>query len=95
MKRPEKLPKAEPWKPHDWDAATAYALRSLQTGTASPEQQMFALGWIIDACGTYDLEFRPDSERSSCFAAGKRWVGLQIIKLLNIPAAALHGNPHT
>jgi hypothetical protein len=82
-----------PWHPHDWDASDAYAVKALASGTASAAQQKRALAWIIQAAGTYDMEWR-ESDRASSFAGGKRHVGLQIVKLINLPAEAIKGNPH-
>lgn len=38
--------------------------------------------------GVRDLEFRPD-ERASTFASGKRFVGLQLVKPLTLPASVI------
>lgn len=47
--------------------------------------QQRALRWIIErAAGTYDQSFTPDSPRLTDFAEGRRFVGLQIVKLLKI-----------
>lgn len=61
------------------------AIKALATGTASEGQQRRALDWIINTlCGTYDLSYRPDSERNTAFAEGKRFVGLQLIKQIKL-----------
>lgn len=61
------------------------AIKGLAAGTASPEQQQRALKWIIEqACATYDLSYRPDSDRETAFAEGRRFVGLQLVKALKI-----------
>lgn len=90
--------KPRPGAPHapvPWDASIAYALRALATGTASEGQQKHAIHWIINqAAGTYDLSWR-ESDRETSFAEGRRFVGLQIVKLLNLPAEAIQGNPHS
>lgn len=73
--------------PSDYDLADAHALQQLLAGAASPEEQKRALEWIIkDACGVYDETFFPgeDGSRLTTFAEGKRHVGLQIVKLLNL-----------
>lgn len=58
----------------------------MNAGKASDGQQRLALKWIIERlCGTYDLSYRPDSERDTVFAEGKRRVGLQLIHELNRP----------
>ncbi len=78
------------WHPPEYDVADVHAVRALETGNANPDQQKRALGWIIrNGCGTYDLSFRPESDRETSFAEGRRFVGLMIVKLLNMPANVL------
>ena len=75
--------------PPEWDKADAAALQALQDGTATEHQQKRALDWIIrKAAATYDLSFSPEGERLTSFAEGRRFVGLQVVKLLaiNLPA---------
>lgn len=70
--------------PADWEAADAAAIQALAKGDASEVQQQRALNWIINkACGTYDEGYRPDPS-DHAYAAGRRGVGLQIVKLLKI-----------
>ncbi len=80
----------KPWKPCDYTPEVAYALKALQNGSAEPHQQQAALKWIIESAAmSYDLTYIPDSARDSDFAQGRRFVGLQIIKLLNISSKQL------
>ncbi len=69
------------------------ALQALQRGEAEPHQQKRVLQLLIyQYCGTYDLEFRPGGEegqRASVFAAGKRWVGLQLVTMLSVHTSSL------
>ena len=79
------LPANKPWAPADWEIADAYALQSLAQGKAPAHLQQRALKFIVEKlCGTYDLTYFPDSARDSDFAQGKRFPGLQIVKLLNL-----------
>ncbi len=91
MTRPKSstLQQPEPWKPHHWEPEDAYALRALQLGTATANQQQRALKWILECAGTYDQAYRPASSRDTDFACGMQHVGKQIVKLLNISIAAL------
>lgn len=88
MKRPiEGAPKADPVAAPDWDMADAGAFQALARGDAAPHLQKRALQWLIaQAAGTYDLSFRPgaDGDRATAFAEGRRFVGLQVVKLLNV-----------
>jgi hypothetical protein len=80
------LPVEEPAK---WDKPDAAALQALAAGTANAGQQQRALNWIIyEACGTYELDYRPDP-RDHAFVSGKRRVGLQIISLLKLKLGVL------
>jgi hypothetical protein len=77
------------WYPPAYEEADATALKALQFGEANPDQQKRALKWIIEnAANTYDLSFRPGGEegrRNTDFAEGRRFVGLEIVKLLKRP----------
>lgn len=63
----------------------AYAVKALAAGTANEGQQRVAWDFIMRLTGIRDLEFRPD-ERASIFASGKRFVGLQLVKPVSLPA---------
>ena len=85
-------PHPEPWKPPDWAPEDAHAVQAVMYGRASEEQQKRAMGYIVNAiCGTYDLSYRPLSDRDTAFAEGKRFVGLQMVKMAHINIAALRG----
>jgi hypothetical protein len=77
-----------PWLPAPYAIADAYAIKHLVDGTATPDEQKRALRWIVETlCATYDLSMRPDEaggDRATVFAEGKRFVGLQIVKLIKI-----------
>lgn len=78
----------QPWHPADYDEADAGALKALNAGNANEAQQKRALAYIINTlAGTYEETFYPE-ERNSAYAQGRRYVGLQIVKLLNLPASA-------
>ena len=82
-------PRDPAWKPVDYSEAVVLAFKSLATGTANDIQQKLALDWLITtAAGTYELSFRSDSdggERETAFAEGRRFVGLQVVKMVNMP----------
>jgi hypothetical protein len=82
MARP---PVGAPWVPPPWEDADVYAVKALAAGNASEGQQKRALDLIINRlCSTYDLSYRPASDRDTVFAEGKRFVGLQLVKMLKI-----------
>lgn len=75
--------------PPEYDLPDASALQALAKGEADKGQQQRALNWLVNqACGTYDLEYRTD-QRDHAFASGRRFVGLQIVKLLKLNVSAL------
>ena len=64
--------------------AVSLAFKCLEKGEASPDQQKLALDFLIKiGCRTYDSDWFLE-ERISCFAAGRRYVGQQIVELINI-----------
>ena len=89
MKKPA-LPDAAPWKPTPWEPADVAAIQALVRGDATADQQRRAIGYIINqVAGTYDLSYRPESDRDTAFAEGKRYVGLQIVKATKLNLAAI------
>lgn len=98
MPRP-KIPGAptfDPWKPAAWEPPDAAAIQALQRGDASADQQKRALTFIVNTlAATYDCSFRTgvDGDRVSAFAEGKRFVGLQIVKICNLNLSALRKQP--
>lgn len=77
-------------KPPEYDLAVASAFQSLQRGDASPHLQRIALAWLIErAAMTYDLSYSPDGERATSFAEGRRFVGLQVVKMLKLDVEKL------
>jgi len=86
-----KVEAPSPMIPHPWDLPDAKAFQMLAEGQATPEQQTRALKWLIEACGTYDEPFRPggsEGDRDTAYACGKRSIGLQVVKLVNINLSA-------
>lgn len=82
--------KNAPWFPPPYELADINAIRGLQAGTASSDQQQRALKWIIEnACATYELSYRPTNDRDTSFAEGRRFVGLQIVKALHMDTSIL------
>jgi hypothetical protein len=74
-----------PWEPPDYEKYEIACIQALAEGTAEPEQQKAALRLIVDKISlTYDMSYRPGSERDTAFAEGKRFVGNQIIRLTKL-----------
>jgi hypothetical protein len=77
---------------NDWESvmdanttsSVSLAFKSLEKGTASADQQKLLLDFLIRiGCRTYDTDWFPE-ERISCFAAGRRYVGQQIVRFINL-----------
>lgn len=72
-----------------YDRHIAWAVRAVQAGKATSEQQKLAWDWMMYVTAAtpefQDLSFRlgPDAERATSFAEGKRWVGSQLLKMCN------------
>lgn len=70
----------------------AYAVQALAAGSASPGQQQRVVKWLFEqAARVDDLSFRPgqDGDRATAFAEGRRFVGLQFAKLMNLKSEIL------
>jgi len=72
-------------QPAPWDKKHLFAVKAVAAGTATEHQQRLALQWIIEqAAGTYQTSFSPDNHSLTDFAEGRRFVGSQIVKLINL-----------
>lgn len=77
--------------PAEWTTADVAAFQALAQGKADEAQQKRALNWILyEASNVYDLEYRTES-RDHAFCSGRRFVGLQVIKMLKLNLATLTG----
>jgi hypothetical protein len=82
--------KREPWHPADYDEYDASAMQALARGEANDQQQRRALSWIVHrAAMADDQSFVPGQADVSAFIEGRRSVGNQIKKLINLDLAAL------
>lgn len=80
------------YEPAKWDVADVAAIQACMGGTATPEQQKRVLDWIVlRAAATDDVEYRQDA-RDHAFTSGRRFVGLQIRKLMAINTGAFSKN---
>ncbi len=101
-----KLQPWRPWRPVDVNVspvvgpgllnkADVLALKMCALGEATPEQQKRAIEAIIGRVACADeLSFRADDHggtRETDFSEGKRYVGLQLRKLISTPLDILTG----
>ena len=88
-------PKTAP--PHlrcEYDVPVVAAVQALSRGEATPDQQKQFLNWCINhAAGTYNQSFQEAGDRETVFAEGRRFVGLQLVKLLHLSTNALRKVP--
>ena len=69
--------------------AIATAIKALHAGNAEPRQQQMALDWIIRyASGKDEFQYYP-TDRDTVFSLGRRFVGEQIVGLINIDVGLL------
>lgn len=75
-----------PMRPADYDVHVIATVKAMVAGVATESQQKRFMEWIIqDVARVHDLSMftGPDGERLTSFAEGRRFVGLQVIKMLN------------
>ena len=78
--------------PPKWEIADVAAIQACYDGSATPEQQKRAIDWIVyQACCTDEVEYRPD-QREHVLASGRRFVGLQVRKLMGLNLSVLRDN---
>ncbi|HFE8995039.1 TPA: hypothetical protein ACGATL_000276 [Raoultella ornithinolytica] len=75
-----------PYEPYEWadNLPLVYALKAMHEGKATEEQQKLVLNGLMGITAYYDLSYRPGSERDTAFAEGKRFVGAQVVKMINL-----------
>lgn len=77
------------YAPAPWEIADVAAIQACVEGKATPEQQKRAIDWIVyRACCTDEVEYRPE-ERDHVLASGRRFVGLQIRKMMGLNLSVL------
>ena len=77
-----------PYLPASYELADASALQALARGEATPEQQKRALAWVMGkAAAVGEFEYRTDA-RDHAFASGRRFVGLQVQKMIALNVGA-------
>lgn len=80
----------DPARPASYDEADVAAIQAIATGSATAAQQQRALRWIVEAAAdAYGLSYRGGDAQATAFAEGKRFVGLQIVKLSKLRLDAL------
>ena len=80
----------QPTDPAVANLSQIQAMQAMHKGDASPEQQQKALKWILeDASKINDICFYAGDSNASAFAAGKRFVGMQILSLIDVNTAKL------
>lgn len=80
-------PPRESWAPPHYDEHDIGAIKALYAGRATEQQQRHALELIVGRmAGKDDLSWRPggvEGQRATDFAEGRRFVGLQLVRLIN------------
>ena len=82
-----------PWVPPKYEIHDAVAIQAVTAGNATADQQRAAMKFIIESlAGTYNISYCPggeDGRRDSDFAEGRRFVGLQLVKLIKLDISLL------
>jgi hypothetical protein len=66
------------------DKKTIMAIKSIHSGTANEIQQKLFIEFLIhDLCGAYDVGYHSGKIDDTAFAAGKRFVALNLRDLIN------------
>lgn len=77
---------SDPWLEPIVSKADVIAVQHVVQGKGTELHQKRVIDLIINRlANSYDLSFRPDNmggERATAFAEGKRYVGLQLVKLI-------------
>ena len=78
------------WAPATYHLADLHAVRAVSWGTATEDQQKRAMRWIIEkAADTYGPSFFGNDQLDMAHHEGRRFVGLQLVKAINMPASVL------
>ena len=86
---PKRIP-VPAWESAPFELPDAQALKALSNGEAEPQQQQRALKWIVhNVCRLNRLSYQPESDRATAFAEGRRFVALQIMRLIQTPSDEL------
>ena len=89
--------KHRPWHPVEYGPREVAAIQSLAAGQASPEQQKYALKWLVESvCATYDESYYPggdEGRRDTDFSLGRRFVGQTIVKMMALSRSLVAGKP--
>jgi hypothetical protein len=73
------------------DTFMSNAVRAVSRGEASEHQQKQVMEFIITKlCKAYDVSFDPGSDRATAFAEGRRFVGLQLVKHINVDPSIIN-----
>jgi len=73
---------------NDWELADVAAIKALNAGTADAIQQRRALDWIMQkACGLPDWGYVPGDTHATHLHLGRKFVGHQIMKMLQMNLA--------
>ena len=77
--------------------ADAAALQAMKRGEATPDQQVRAMEFILgNICERNGMSWRPgglEGDRETSFAEGKRFVGNQIVRIVNTPLSKIKDKP--
>jgi len=73
-------------------ASVCHAVRMLSAGEADAHHQTKVFDFIVnDLCDSYGMSYRPDNHSATDFAEGKRWVGMQLVRIMKTVPSDIRG----
>lgn len=84
-KEPKRKKVVPRWFECEYGPVHVAAAKALMIGEARADQQIEFMKWLVNsACQYNEVAWEAESERASSFEAGRRYVGVQIVKLTQI-----------
>ncbi len=77
-------PKSNPLERPDYTEADAQAARAVHAGTATADQQMRFIEYLLRSNGKDDQSFRPGDPYVTAFASGLRQAALDLVWILRV-----------
>lgn len=86
-----KIQPGDPFFPYPWadNIPVVLAMKAMKEGKASGPQQQMVMQALLSVTGYHDMSYRPDNTHDTAFAEGKRFVGSQILKMVNMSNDAI------
>ncbi len=85
VEEPKKKKIVPRWFECEYTPGHVAAAKALMKGAARADQQIEFMKWLVNnACQYNEVAWEAESDRTSSFEAGRRYVGVQVVKLTQI-----------